>query len=332
MIRRWLARIALVFIGALHVLVLLAGFFAPYPFAMQNRNFPYAPPTRLHFVDQSGKLHLRPFVYGWTGDSESGYREDPQHVFSVQFFVPSVEPGSNAFVRFPRHLFGVPAPGVIFILGSDEYGRDVFSRILYGGQISLAAGLLATFVALALGLVLGAAAGFCGGLTDRLLMRGGELFMALPWLYLLLAIRAFLPIHVAPVEALFLLVLVIGGVGWPRPARLIRGVVLNTRERGFVLAAQGFGAPPLYVIRRHILPSVRGVIGAQTSVLIPQFILAEVTLSFLGLGIGEPVPSWGNMLAQARQYYVIMGHPWMFAPGIILIPLIVSFVAIADSQ
>jgi peptide/nickel transport system permease protein len=224
----------------------------------------------------------------------------------------------------------VQAPGVIFLLGSDEYGRDVYSRLLYGGQISLATGLLGTVVSLALGLALGVTAGFFGGWPDRLLMRACELFMALPWLYLLLAIRAFLPLHVTPAETLFLLILILGCVGWVRPARLIRGVALSVRERGFVLAARGFGASGLYLMRRHVLPSTTGVVLTQATVLIPQFIMAEVTLSFLGLGIGEPVPSWGNMLAQARQYHTISVHPWMLAPGLVLVPLIMCFFILAD--
>ena len=195
------------------------------------------------------------------------------------------------------------APGVLFLWGSDGYGRDVFSRVLYGGRISLLTGLVAAFLSLSLGLLWGTLAGFHGGWVDRLLMRGAELFLALPWLYLLLAVRAFLPLHISPTQAFFLLVAIIGTVGWVRPARMVRGVVLSARERGFVLAARGFGASPWYLIRRHILPLTWSVVLTQATILIPQYIVAEVTLSFLGLGVGEPVPSWGNMLAEARQYH-----------------------------
>jgi ABC-type transport system substrate-binding protein/ABC-type dipeptide/oligopeptide/nickel transport system permease subunit len=330
MTRDLVARAALLFIGALHLLVLLGSFFSPYPFAAQNREFPFAPPSRIHFVDLSGRFHLRPLVYGWTQDPASGYREDFSTAYPVQFFVASRAFESDVLIRSPWRLFGVRAPGVIFLFGSDEYGRDVFSRLLYGGQVSLAAGLMATFVSLSLAVVIGTLAGFYGGWTDRLLMRGGELFLALPWLYLLLAVRAFLPLHVTPIEALLLLILVIGGVGWVRPARLVRGIALSTREREFVMAARGFGASDFYLMRRHILPSASGVLVTQATVLMPQFILAEVTISFLGLGIGEPVPSWGNMLAQARQFHIIISHPWMLAPGVILVPLILSFMILAD--
>jgi peptide/nickel transport system permease protein len=226
---------------------------------------------------------------------------------------------------------GARAPGGVFLLGTDAYGRDVFSRLLYGGRVSLFTGLLAAFLSLALGLALGTAAGFYGGWLDRLLMRGGELMMALPWLYLLLAVRAFLPLHITTVQAFFLLVVIIGGVGWVRPARLIRGVVLSARERGFVLAARGFGASNAYLIRRHILPLTLGVVLTQATVLIPQYILAEVALSFLGLGVGEPVPSWGNMLAEAQQYHALVEHWWMLAPGLAIIPVLLGYLLLADT-
>jgi peptide/nickel transport system permease protein len=203
--------------------------------------------------------------------------------------------------------------------------------MLYGGRVSILAGLFATMLALGLGTMAGAVAGYYGGWAEAVLMRGGELLLALPWLYLLLAARALLPLHIATTQAFLLIVGIIGGVGWIRPARLVRSVAVSTRERGYVLAARGFGASGAYVIRRHILPETMGVVLTQATILIPQFILAEVTLSFLGLGISEPVPSWGNMLAEARQYFALVSHPWMLAPGILLIPLLLGYLVLADS-
>ncbi len=142
--------------------------------------------------------------------------------------------------------------------------------------------------------------------------------------------RAFLPLHISPTQAFFLLVAIIGTVGWVRPAPIVRGVVLSARERGFVLAARGFGASPRYLIRRHILPLTWSVVVTQATVLIPQYILAEVTLSFLGLGVGEPVPSWGNMLAEARQYHTLVAHTWMLAPGLATVPVLLGYLTLAD--
>jgi peptide/nickel transport system permease protein len=192
-------------------------------------------------------------------------------------------------------------------------------------------GVLAAGLSLAIGWVLGTAAGFFGGWVDQILMRISEFFLALPWLYLLLAVRAFLPLRIGGTESFLLLIGIIGGVGWVRPARLIRGVVLSARERGFVLAARGFGAGPGYLIRRHILLLTKGIAITQATVLIPQYILAEVSLSFLGLGVGEPAPSWGNMLAEARQYHALVLHPWLLAPGLAAIPVLFGYLLLADA-
>jgi peptide/nickel transport system permease protein len=320
--RRRTLLVASVLVGVLHVVVLLAGFLAPHPYDRQHRNYPYAPPSHLHFRDPAGRFHLRPFVYALVPEQGSTvYREDPSQSYRLQFFV---------WNRGPR-LIGVEPSGVLFLLGSDGFGRDVLSRLLYGARVSLLAGLLAAALALAFGVALGGLSGYFGGWLDRLLMRGGELVLSLPWLFLLLAVRAFLPLHIAPLEAFFLLVGIIGCVGWVRPARLIRGVVLSARERGFVQAARGFGASHFYVLRRHILPVTGSVAWTQATVLVPRFVLAEVTLSFLGLGVGEPVPSWGNMLVEARQYHTLVTHPWMLAPAAAMVLMMFGYLLLADA-
>ena len=318
MSRRTKITLALATLGILHAAIALAGWLAPYGFAEQRRDYPYAPPTKAHFTDRAGHFHLRPFVYAIEPDGAGGYREDRARAFPLKLGVRG-------------RLFGVDEPGVIFLLGTDSVGRDVFSRLLYGGRVSLVTGLAATLLSLALGVAFGVAAGYFGGWPDRLLMRGAELAMALPWLYLLLAVRAFLPLHITTLQAFALLIAIIGGIGWVRPARLVRGVVLSGRERGYVEAARGFGASHAYLIRRHILPMTFGVALTQATVLIPQYVLAEVALSFLGLGVGEPVPSWGNMLAEARQYSAIVSHPWMLAPGLALGPILLGYLLLADA-
>jgi len=323
----------LVFLAALHLIVLLAGFFAPYDAATQNRNSPFAPPARLHFFDAEGRFHLRPFVYPWVErpGSYGEYQQDFSQPVPLRFLVSGEPYKIGGLIPSRLHLFGVEPPAQIYLLGSDAYGRDLYSRMLYGGQISLLAGLLATALSLSIGLTVGAIAGFYGGWADDLLMRGADLFLALPWLYLLFAIRAFLPLQINPMEAFFLVVVVIGAIGWTRPARLVRGVVLSGRERDFVRAARGFGASDFYLLRRHVLPQTFGVLLTQAAVLVPQFILAEVTLSFLGLGVSEPMPSWGNMLASLQQYHVLASYWWMFLPGLALVPFFFGYLALAGA-
>lgn len=312
-------------LAALHAAILLAGFFAPYDPALQNRAMAFMPPTRLHF---SG---LRPFVCAWAPDPAAfgSYREDCRGTHPIQFFSAGAPYRILGLFPASRHLYGVEEPARIFLLGSDAYGRDVFSRLLFGGGISLSAGLLAAGLSLLLGLVLGTVSGSLAGRTDAGLMRLAELFLALPWLYLLLAVRAFLPLTTEPRSAFLLLVLVLGAVGWARPARLVRGVVLSARERKFVAAARGFGASRLYLARRHILPQVFPVLLTHATILVPAYVLAEVTLSFLGLGVSEPTPSWGNMLATLQQYHVLSSYSWMFAPGVALALMSFSYHSLA---
>jgi len=316
---------------ALHGFVILAGFFAPYDPTEQDRESPYLPPMRIHLVDAQGHLHARPFVYALQlrEGSFDQYRQNVARPLSLEFFVHGARYRLLGFVPLRLHLFGAGNER-IYLLGSDSYGRDQLSRFLYGGQVSLFAGLLGAGITLLLGLGVGALAGFCGGWRDDLLMRLAELFLALPWLYLLFALRAFLPLAVSPLQAFFLIVAVLGAVGWGRPARLVRGVVLSAKERDFVRAARGFGATGGYLLRRHILPVASSVLLTQGAILVPQFVLAEMTLSFLGLGVPEPVPSWGNLLSSLQQYSVLVSYWWMYLPALIMVPFFLGYLGLGS--
>ncbi len=323
---------AIWFLLTVHVLVLLAGFVAPYSYESQDRDYPYAPPARVHFVDCQGKFHLRPFIYvaKASADGLMEYKVDCSQQARIEFFTRGDEFTILGLFHSNRHLFGVQAPANIFLMGTDGFGRDQFSRLLYGGQVSLFAGFVAAALSVIAGLLLGAIAGMYGGLMDDVAMRLAEIFITVPWFYLLIAVRAFLPLQISPVTAFVLVVCVIGIVGWGRPARLVRGVILAERERNFVLAARGFGASKAYLLRRHLMPLTFRVLLTQMTILIPQFILAEVILSFLGLGIGEPFPSWGNMLAQAQQYHVLVSYWWMLLPGLAPIPVFLAYHSLAE--
>jgi peptide/nickel transport system permease protein len=324
---------SLVILGCFHVVILFAGFFAPYSFATQDRAMPFAPPTRLHWVDRAGRFHARPFVYALKADPESPgtYRTDYSRRYPLRAFVDGSPYRIAAVLPSELHLLGVEEPGRIFLLGSDGYGRDQLSRFLYGGQISLVAGILAAVMSVSLGTFIGTLAGFYGGSIDEALMRGTELFLGLPWLYLLFAVRAVLPLHIAEWQVFLLLVAILGLVGCARPARLIRGVALGAKERNFVLAARGFGASDMYLIRRHVLPQTGGVVLTQLALLVPTYVLAEVTLTFLGFGVGEPLASWGSLLSALEQYYVLSSYWWMFLPALLLAALFLAYYAAADA-
>ncbi len=317
-------------LGALHVAVACAGFLAPYDPTAQDREHPYAPPMRLHFVDTRGGVHLRPFAYaqGLRAGSFDEYEENVARAIPVKFFVSGAPYRVLGVLPLRLHLFGADPP--VYLLGTDAYGRDLLSRVLFGGQVSLLAGLIGAGLTLSIGLCIGAAAGFWGGWKDEVLMRVAELFLALPWIYLLFAMRAFLPLAVPPVKAFLLVVVVIGAVGWARPARMVRGIVLSAKERNFVRAARGFGATGGYLLRRHILPETGNVVLTQAAVLVPQFVLAEMTLSFLGLGVPEPVPSWGNLLASLQHYNVLASYWWMYLPAFAMVPFFLGYLVLAS--
>ena len=272
------------------------------------------------------------FVYSATRTSDAGaFTEDRSRPYPVRFFVRGARYRIAGLVESDWHLFGTDSPTPLFLFGSDDFGRDLFSRLLFGGQISLFAGLLgAAFVVDARGRI-GGAAGYYGGWVDEISMRAAELFLALPWLYLLFAVRMALPLDLAPTQAFLLVLVVIGVVGWARPARLIRGLVLSARARDYVAAARCLGASDPYLLRRHVLPQILGVLLTQAALLAPQYILAEVTLSFFGLGVGEPVPSWGNMLASLQRYHVVASYWWMFLPGLVMVPVFWLYHSLADA-
>ena len=283
-------------------------------------------------MDAQGHFHLRPFVYSQRlrEGSFDQYGEDTTEPYPVKFFLSGAHYKLFRFLPSRLHLFGAENTR-IYLLGTDAYGRDQVSRLLFGGQVSLLAGLLGAGLTLIIGLSIGAVAGYYGGWRDTVLMRVAELFLALPWLYLLFALRAFLPLAVSPLTAFFLIIAVIGAVGWARPARLVRGVVLSSKERDFVRAARGFGATNGYLLRRHILPETSSVLLTQAAILIPQYVLAEMTLSFLGLGVPEPMPSWGNLLSSLQQYSVLVSYWWMYLPALIMVPFVLGYLGLASS-
>jgi peptide/nickel transport system permease protein len=320
-------------LAVLYLAVFTAAFVAPYDPVAHDREHSFAPPSRLHFVDGDGTVHLRPFTYGVSRrpGTLDEFQEDRSRAYFVRLFVRGAPYRIAGLFRTDRHLFGVDAPGRLFLLGTDAYGRDLLSRFLHGGRVSLVAGLLGACVSLAVGVLLGTIAGFYGSWVDVIVMRAAELFLALPWLYLLLAVRVTLPLDIGAGRTFLLLIVVLALVGWARPARLVRGVVMSAKTRDYVLAARSFGASPLHLLRRHVLPHVRSLTLTQAAILVPQYTLAEVTLSFFGLGVSEPVPSWGNLLASLQHYHVVMSYWWMALPALVLIPVFLLYYVAADA-
>ncbi len=221
------------------------------------------------------------------------------------------------------------APTAQHWLGTDDYGRDVASRFLAGASWSILVGAAATALVLAIAWLIGGAAGFLGGWVDQLAMRLADLFLVLPWFYLLLGLRSLLPLSLPPRPAFALLLLTIALVSWARPARLVRGLVLTAKEAGYVHAARGFGVPAPVIFFRHVLPATFDLLATQALILLPRFILAEVSLSFLGLGLGEPDPSWGALLVPLKQAWMLDQQWWRLLPALCMMPVFIGFAALA---
>ncbi|SRR5690554_6154680 len=315
-----------------------AGFLAPYGIN-EYRRAPVAafrPPTQVHWIDPDTGRLTRPFVYDVREERDPRtrqrvYVEDTSVKYPIKFFVRRPDQPYKILGIFQSDLklFGVDEPARVFLWGTNNLGKDVFSRVLYGGQVSLTIGILAVWVALFLGLLMGGLAGFYGGFVDDLIMRLVEVIAAIPGLFLLIVLASLLrdprnPIaeaiglRMTSAETFLLTVIVLGFVGWGGLARIIRGLILSARELDYAAAAKALGASETRVLWRHLLPSTASYVIVDLTLSIPGFILAETGLSFLGLGPSEvDTSSWGLLLRDATARGVsIQFVPWLLIPGI----------------
>jgi peptide/nickel transport system permease protein len=302
----------------LYALAVFAPFVAPYSPEEMDRSRFFHPPQPLRLVDAAGQFRWWPFVYPTTLTDVSAFRygEDHGTAMPIRLFVKGAPYRLFGVIPADRHLFGVDPPGRLNLLGTDPNGRDVLSRLLFGAQISLTVGLVGIAISFTIGLLMGGISGYFGGWVDAIIMRFTELLLTIPGLYLLIALRGIFPADL-PSEQVYLgIVAILAFIQWAGLARIIRGMVLSIRRQEFVTAAEALGMTRVRVITRHILPNTASFVIVAATVSIPGFILGEVVLSFLGLGVQEPAASWGNMLSQARSLRVLTSFPWMlFAPG-----------------
>ena len=362
-----LARFGALILLFFYLIVIFAEFVAPYsPFSSQPDGS-LLPPTPIYWHQQDQLIgpHVYPTTQGPVS-LETGERElkvdrsqpalirlfvrgDDYTFLRLRFPLPTqlslTNPKIEEIQFFPGfkgnlHLFGTVAPNGasngatparLNLLGTDEQARDQFSRLVYGGRISLFIGIVGVAVSFPIGMVVGGISGYFGGPTDAVLMRIVEVLMTIPSIYLLVALKAVFPPKLTSFEEFLLITLVTSFVGWAGLARVVRGQVLSIKEREFVQAAKVMGGQPLYVILRHVLPQTASYIIISATLAIPSFIVAEAVLSLIGLGIKPPDPSWGNMLSLATNASILVLQPWLvWSPAILIVLTILAFNLLGD--
>ena len=312
-----------------------AGFLSPNDPKQRFARLKDHPPMGLHFIDAGGRLHLRPFVYridtGQDPDTwEPIFVEDTSTRYPVRLLTRSWE--YRLWGLFPSrwHLFTVEQPGVLFPLGSDSLGRDLFARNLYAARLSLSVGLIGVAVSFILGCILGGVAGFYGGTVDLLVQRLIEFLIAIPKIPLWLALAAALPGDWPVVRVYFGITLLLSLVSWTNLARVVRGKLLQVREEDFTMAAKVAGAGDGSIIVRHLLPSFISYLIVNVTLAVPQMILGETALSFLGVGLREPAISWGVLLQDAQNIRTISLHPWLLLPAVFVVVTVLAFNFVGD--
>lgn len=328
LLRRPLGRIAFFVLIALYGGALFAGFLATHPVNQQDLNTTYHPPTRI--VWHEGGLAVR--AYRLVDRSGPSYEAIPGVAHRIHLFAPGFDYKLLGFIPLKRHLLQAEDPATkLYLLGSDSTGRCVFSRLVYGARVSLLIGLIGITITLFLGLLVGGLSGYFGGRIDFFAMRGVEFLMAVPSLYLLLALRSVLAPRFSSDEMFIVIVIILSLIGWAGAARVLRGMSLSLRRRQFVLAAESMGQSPLRILRLHILPNLVSYLLVAATLSIPGYILGEAALSFLGLGIAEPASSWGLMLAQTQNIKIFMlNFWWLLTPGLAIFVTVIAFNLLGD--
>ena len=312
----------------------------------------------VHFHDSDGNFTLRPHVHplreyvSWDqyGESEFLLAEDRSISIPIRFFVDGKEPHElfSLCGFFPikgiKHLMGIdvrdlPDPAQagnenlhvgLFLFGTDILGRDLWTRILYGGQVSLSVGLIGIMISISIGLVIGGIAGYFGGQVDFWLMRLVELLLAIPGLYLILTLRYAIPDELSPRQTYMMIVAILAIVGWASTGRMIRGMILSLRESEYALAARALGGSSARVILRHLLPNTASIVIVTATLYVPYYILGEVALSFLGFGITEPDSSWGLLLKDCNVSEVLKYSPWLITPGFFIFLAVLAYNFLGD--
>lgn len=329
------ARFALIILGLIYLALFLADFIAPYTKDFSDRTMAYVPPSKVFTIDKNGKLS-KPYTYNYIREFnpqtlEIEYNLDRSQKHYIKFLSQGEPYKFLGLIPMKRHLVTTDANGRLFLLGTDINGRDVFSRLLFGGRISMTIGFLALFVLFPIGLLYGGISGYFGGKIDMIMMRFAEAVMSIPSFYLLIILASILPSGMTSTQRFLLIVIILALIGWAGFARVVRGMVLSIKNQEYIQAAQSIGASKMRIITKHILPQTTSFVIVAMTLSIPSYILSESGLSFLGLGIQQPDASWGNMLKEAQEFTNILYRPWLLTPGFLIFVSVLAFNLIGDT-
>lgn len=329
-----LALVSGIIVILIYLVAAFVEFLAPFPADKTNSKYLYAPPQPLHFFDEQGKLSF--YVNGYTSKVDPvalrrTFVVDTTKKVPVRFFVEGFP--YKLFGLFPgnRHLIGpVGTDEPIYLLGADRLGRDVLSRLIMGTRISMSIGLIGVFLSLVLGILLGGISGYYGGGIDNLIQRVIEFLRSIPSIPLWMGLAAALPTNMPPLQVYFGITIILSLIGWTGLARVVRGRFLSLREEDFVMSARLDGQSELGIILFQMLPAFTSHIIAAITLAIPGMILSETSLSFLGLGLREPVVSWGVLLQDAQDIRAIATAPWLLIPALAVVLSVLTLNFLGD--
>ena len=333
--RHRLAMLAAIVIIFLYSLAIFAEFYSVNDHHKRHVKYAKAPPHTVRFVDDEGNFHLNPFIYDMTQklDMETLkriYTEDRSKRYPIRFFVRGEPYKLLGLLDTDVHLMGVDDPALFFPFGTDELGRDLFSRTMHAARISLSIGFLGMVTSFVLGCLIGGVSGYFGGSVDIVIQRVIEFLVSIPHIPLIMALSAAFPPQWSSTQVYFGITVVLASVSWPPLARTVRGKLLELREADFVMAARISNMGDMEIIVKHLLPSFASFLIVVLSLAVPGMILAETALSFLQIGIRPPAVSWGVLLQDAQNIRSLSQSPWLLIPGLFVIATVLSFNFLGD--
>jgi peptide/nickel transport system permease protein len=328
-----LALISGILILFMYLLILIPEFISPYNPNQRNIVYQFSFPQKIHFIDDN-KFNLRPFVYGYTREInpntfQPNFEVDKSKKYPIYFLVHGSKYKLWNLIETDLHLFGVRG-GEIFLFGTDQFGRDLFSRVIIASRTSMSIGLIGVFLGFILGLVLGSISGYYGGMIDVMTQRLMEVIRSFPYIPLVMALSAALPQDWSSLKIYFFITLILSSVGWTDLGRQVRSKILSLKNEDFITAARLSGTSELVIITRHVLPSFMSHIIASISLGFPLMILGETSLSFLGIGLRPPIISWGVLLNEAQNVHTLSQASWLLIPAIFVMVYVLTFNFLGD--